>query len=130
MYLRGENMCERDIKNDILFDIDMEMYFKYNDEFCIMNDYLGELYSYRDIEELDSIRKDDEIHLLRKYIKEVQEDNYEPGLIKKMAVYIENNAIENICIKENCFADKDENGHCEKCINCIIDYFKKGENIV
>lgn len=46
-------------------------------------------------------------------------------MIQEMAKYIEDTVEDDICNKENCFADKYENGHCQKCVNCIIDYFRK-----
>lgn len=39
-----------DLNKDIIFQIEMTSYDKYNDNIAIMNDYLGEIYSYRDIE--------------------------------------------------------------------------------
>lgn len=45
-------------------------------------------------------------------------------VIYEMAKYIEDSLGEDICNKKNCCADKYVNGHCEKCLNCIIDHFK------
>lgn len=45
-------------------------------------------------------------------------------VIEEMAKYIEDNCLDNnICNKKNCFADEYVDGHCQKCINCIKDYF-------
>lgn len=46
------------------------------------------------------------------------------NIIIKMAKYIEDNALDDICVKQDCYADKYVKGHCQKCINCIIDYFR------
>lgn len=65
------------IEKDILFQIDMELYDKFNDKFCEINDNLGDIYTYRDLEELKQAEKNEEIRLLRKAIKELESDNYE-----------------------------------------------------
>ena len=46
-------------------------------------------------------------------------------VIEEMAKYIEDTAIDDVCTKKDCCADKYENGHCKKCVNCIIDHFRK-----
>ena len=43
---------------DILFDIDMQLYDEFNDKIATMNDYLGDIYSLRDVEEVENARKD------------------------------------------------------------------------
>ena len=55
---------------DILFDIDMQLYDEFNDEIATMNDYLGDIYSLRDVEEVEKAEKEKEIQLLRKAVKE------------------------------------------------------------
>lgn len=51
--------------NDILYDIDMQLYDEFNDKIATMNDYLGDIYSLRDIEEVENAQKEKEIQLLR-----------------------------------------------------------------
>ena len=47
-------------------------------------------------------------------------------IIDKMAEYLEDElTIDEFCNKENCYADEYINGHCQKCLNCIKEYFKK-----
>lgn len=55
---------------DILFDIDMQLYDEFNDKIATMNDYLGDIYSLRDVEEAEKAEKEKEIQLLRKAVKE------------------------------------------------------------
>lgn len=55
---------------DILFDIDMQLYDEFNDKFCEMNDNLGTIYTYKDLDDLEKAEKEEEIKLLRKAIKE------------------------------------------------------------
>ena len=51
--------------NDILYDIDMQLYDEFNDKIATMNDYLGDIYSLRDVEEVENAQKEKEIQLLR-----------------------------------------------------------------
>lgn len=47
-------------------------------------------------------------------------------IIDKMAEFLEDElTIDEFCNKENCYADEYINGHCQKCLNCIKEYFKK-----
>lgn len=47
-------------------------------------------------------------------------------IINEMAEYMEDElTIDDFCTKENCYADEYVNGHCQKCLNCIIEYFEK-----
>ena len=62
------------MENDILFQIDMELYDKFNDKFCKMNEYLGEIYSYADLKDLEDSRNATEINLLRQAIKKQQKE--------------------------------------------------------
>lgn len=55
---------------DILFDIDMQLYDEFNDKIATMNDYLGDIYSLRDVEEVEKAEKEKEIKLLREAVKE------------------------------------------------------------
>lgn len=68
--------------NDILYDIDMQLYDEFNDKIATMNDYLGDVYSFRDIEEVEKAKKEKEIQLLRiaiikqqKKIEELKKNN-------------------------------------------------------
>lgn len=51
--------------NDILYDIDMQLYDEFNDKIATMNDYLGDIYSLRDVEEVENAQKERKIELLR-----------------------------------------------------------------
>lgn len=46
-------------------------------------------------------------------------------VIEEMAKYIEDNALDDICNIKGCYADKYVKGHCQKCIKCIIEHFRK-----
>ena len=66
------NEEKKAIENDILFQIDMELYDEFNDKFCKINEYLGEIYSYKDLEDLENYKKDTEIKLLRQAVQKLQ----------------------------------------------------------
>lgn len=57
---------------DILFDIDMQLYDEFNDTIATMNDHLGDIYSLRDVEEVEKAEKEKEIKLLREAVKNLQ----------------------------------------------------------
>ena len=46
-------------------------------------------------------------------------------IIELMAEHIEDNLTDDICNKEPCYADEYINGHCQKCLECIKQYFEK-----
>lgn len=46
-------------------------------------------------------------------------------LIELMVEYLEDELTDDICNKENCYADEYINGHCQKCLNCVKQYFEK-----
>ena len=70
--------------NDILFDIDMQLYDEFNDKIATMNDYLGDIYSLRDVEEVENAQKEKEIELLRIAVTRLQ------NKIKKAVDFINN----------------------------------------
>lgn len=46
-------------------------------------------------------------------------------IIDLMAEFIEDElTVDEFCTKEGCYADNYIDGHCEKCLNCIKQYFK------
>lgn len=61
-------------KNDILFQIDMQLYDEFNEKFCKMIDNLGIIYNYRDLNDLEKLEKETEIKLLREAIKKQQKE--------------------------------------------------------
>lgn len=77
-----ENLRE----NDILFQIDMQLYDEFNDKIAGMNDHLGDIYSLREVEEVEKAQKDREIELLRKAIVKQQKEIEE---LKKYEQYYE-----------------------------------------
>lgn len=46
-------------------------------------------------------------------------------IIGLMTEYIEDElTVDEFCTKEGCYADNYIDGHCEKCLNCIKQYFE------
>ena len=79
------------LEKDILFQIDMQLYDEFNDKIATMNDHLGDIYSLRDVEEVEQAEKEKEIKLLREAVKKLQKENEE------LKEYIEN---EFKCVKD------------------------------
>lgn len=65
---------KNNMKNDNLFQIDMQLYNEFNDTIATMNDHLGDIYSLRDIEEVEKAEKEEEVKLLRQAIKKQQKE--------------------------------------------------------
>ena len=68
---------------DILFDIDMQLYDEFNDKFCEMNDNLGTVYTYKDLDDLEKAEKEKEIQLLREAVRKLQKEVEEYKILLK-----------------------------------------------
>ncbi len=56
------------IPEEVLFDIEMKSYMKYNDTIANMYDWLGELYSLQDVKEVEQAQKEYEEQLKQDYL--------------------------------------------------------------
>ena len=56
------------IPKEVLFDIEMQSYMEYNDRIANMYDYLGEIYSLQDIEDIEQAQRDYEEQLKQDYL--------------------------------------------------------------
>lgn len=65
------------LEKDILFQIDMQLYDEFNDKLASMYEHIGDVYSYRDIEEVEQAEKEKERTLLREAIRKLQKENKE-----------------------------------------------------
>lgn len=54
----------------IEFDIEMKMYMKYNDKIASIYDNLGDVYSYKDLEEAKSLEEHETLQEYKKVLKE------------------------------------------------------------
>ena len=70
---------------DILFKIDMKLYDEFNDKFCEIEENLGTVYSYKDLEDLKKAESDTERTLLREAISTLIAENKE--LKEKVKAY-------------------------------------------
>lgn len=76
--------------DEIEFDIAMKMYMEHNDKIASINEHLGEMYSYKDLEEAKALEEYDTLQEYKKalkekcdafdkaieYIKEINNNNY------------------------------------------------------
>lgn len=74
---------EEKLKTDILFQIDMQLYDEFNDKLCEINEHLGEIYTYKDLQDIENAEKEKERILLREAIKELQKEIYRLQNIKR-----------------------------------------------
>lgn len=74
---------------DILFDIDMQLYDEFNDKFCEMNDNLGTIYTYKDLDDLEKLEKEEEIKLLREAVRKLQKELEEYKTLFKKQVELD-----------------------------------------
>ena len=52
------------------YDIAMKMYMKHNDKIASINEHLGEMYSYKDLEEAKALEEYDTLQEYKKALKE------------------------------------------------------------
>ena len=56
------------IPEEVLFDIEMQSYMKYNDTIATMNDWVGEIYSHQDVKDMEKAQKEYEEQLKQDYL--------------------------------------------------------------
>lgn len=74
--------------DEIEFDIAMKMYMEHNSKIASINEHLGEMYSYKDLEEAKALEEYDTLQEYRKALKE------KCDAIDKAIEYIEENFYE------------------------------------
>lgn len=60
------------MSEDILYDIEMQLYMEFNDDIATMYDHLGDIYSYKDIEDKKQAEQQRKIELMENAIKQLQ----------------------------------------------------------
>jgi len=63
---------KEEIEKDVLFQIDMQLYDEFNDKFCEINEHLGDVYTYKDLRDIEEAEKEKERTLLRGAIAKLQ----------------------------------------------------------
>lgn len=105
--------------NDILFQIDMILYNEFNDKFCEINEHLGDIYTYKDLEDIKQCEADKERKLLREAIQKqekVIDEIIQTYLLKHS--FLQSEVCKNHSRVE--CNNYRENGGCN---NCIKQYF-------
>lgn len=88
---------EEKLKTDILFQIDMQLYDEFNDKLCEINAHLGDIYTYKDLQDIEKAEKEKERTLLREVIENQQKEIYRLQNIKRKDIQdLINNEKENI----------------------------------
>lgn len=64
---------EFDLDKDIIMQIEMDSYMKYNDTIASMNDHLGEIYGYSDVRDIEEVQLKYEKELAYKAIVQLQQ---------------------------------------------------------
>lgn len=71
------DILEEELRKDILYQIDMQLYDEFNDKFCEIEENLGTVYSYKDLEDLKKAESDTERTLLREAVSTLIAENKE-----------------------------------------------------
>lgn len=88
---------EEKLKEDILFQIGMQLYNEFNDKLCEINEHLGDIYTYKDLQDVKEAEKERERNLLIEAVKELQKEIYRLQKIKRKDIQdLINNEKENI----------------------------------
>lgn len=69
------NDIKFDTNGDILYEIAMIIYDRHNSDIASINDHLGEIYSYQDLQNAERCELEDEKHLLELAVKQLQREN-------------------------------------------------------
>lgn len=66
-----------DFNKDIIFQIEMASYNKFNDHIATMNDHLGEIYSYKDIEDAKLTQTNFEKEMAYGALRKLQQERFQ-----------------------------------------------------
>lgn len=75
-----------DLDKDIIMQIEMDSYMKYNGTIASMNDHLGEIYGYSDVKDMEEVQLKYEKKLAYKAIKDLQQKVEQLENIRKEAI--------------------------------------------
>lgn len=87
-----------DLDGDIIMQIEMDSYMKYNDTIASMNDHLGEIYGYSDVRDTEEAQLKYEKELAYKAIKDLQQ--------KVEQLMLEIDRLNNIINRIDSFVDR------------------------
>lgn len=97
---------KEEIEKDILFQIDMQLYDEFNEKFCEINEHLGDVYSYKDLRDIEEAEIEKERNLLRGAITNLQNRIKELEKINKEHQKINGNLQKRITDLENILKGK------------------------
>lgn len=84
-----------DFNEDIPYQIEMMSYMEYNNKLCSINEHLGEIYSYQDLNDTEQAQLQYEKDLSYKAIKQLQDQlQQKENIIKEVREYIENTPLQ------------------------------------
>ena len=110
-----------DLDGDIIMQIEMDSYMKYNDTIASMNDHLGEIYGYNDVKDMEEAQLKYEKELAYKAIKDLQQKVEQ--LEKENQKFFEE--LNTCMIERNSFLDKVE--QLENIRKEVIEYCRSNE---
>lgn len=84
----GNNIEFKSTFDEIEYDIAMKMYMKHNSKIASINDHLGEIYDYKDLEEAKALEEYDTLQEYKKALKE------KCDAFDKAIKYIENHKLD------------------------------------
>ena len=78
-----------DFNEDLIYQIEMMSYIAYNDQLCSINEHLGEIYTYQDLNDIEQAQLQYEKDLSYKVIKQLQYQlQQKENIIKEVREYI------------------------------------------
>lgn len=83
-----------DFNEDIPYQIEMMSYMEYNNKLCSINEHLGEIYNYQDLNDTEQAQLRYEKDLSYKAIKQLQTQlQQKENIIKEVREYINNHQL-------------------------------------
>lgn len=90
--LLDKEIVKFNFNEDIIYQIEMMSYMEYNDKLCSINEHLGEIYTYQDLNDTEQAQLQYEKDLSYKAIKQLQNQlQQKENIIKEAREYIESN---------------------------------------
>lgn len=99
---------------DVLYQIAMIIYDRHNSNIASINEHLGDMFSYKDLEDAERYELEDEKHLLELAVKQLQQENNKLRKAnEKKKQYLSEYAMKLSCIADYC---NKQLGFLENCV--------------
>ena len=115
-----------DLDKDIIMQIEMDSYIKYNDTIASMNDHLGEIYGYSDVRDTEEAQLKYEKELAYKAIVQLQQKVEQLENIRKEAIEYINHEI----FKRTILVGVGTKKYTRNILDNILNILNKGDNNV